>query len=155
MLAVLACSSSAFQASSSRAASQNAHAARREVTQNAHASQNAHAARREVTQLSSRRAILLAAPLATAICGDHAAHAFNPLDVVFGWIPEVGCTSGDKTCGKAAAVSGKPPELSNAEKIRRRRMELEQEEQAKLMAEYQKNQSNRAASRATDVSGAR
>ena len=105
---------------------------------------------------NSRRAVLLAAPLTAAICGDTAAHAFSPLDIIFGWIPEVGCTSGDKSCGAAAATAGtKPPELSNAEKIRRRRLELEQEEQAKLMAEYQKNQSNRAASRATDASGAR
>jgi hypothetical protein len=135
MLAVLACTS-AFQVP---APTRGAPSRTRHLTASA----------------SSRRAILFAAPMAAAVCGESAAHAFNPLDIVFGWIPEVGCTSGDKSCGKAAAATDKPQELSNAEKIRRRRAQLEQEEQAKLMAEYQKNQSNRAASRATDASGAR
>ena len=110
---------------------------------------------RLTASVSSRRAIL-AAPLVAASCGVPAANAFNPLDVVFGWIPEVGCSSGDKSCGDAATTTdktGKPPEISTAEKIRRRRLELEQQEQARLSAEYSKNQNNRAASRAMDASG--
>ena len=93
----------------------------------------------------SRRAILVAAPLATSSA--QAAHAFNPLDILFGWIPPV---EPDSSSEKAA--QGK--ELTTAEKIRARRKELEQLEAEKQMAEYMKNRGNSAASARTDASGA-
>ena len=82
---------------------------------------------------------------------------------MFGWIPDVGCSIaegnlGDKSCTAATAAakdSSAPQELSMAEKIRRRRKELEAEEEAKLSAEYQKNRGNSAASLATDAAGQR
>ena len=100
------------------------------------------------------------------------AHA-GPGDVLFGWIPEVGCTSGDKNCepvsckpglaapciaptdqsALSAPAAAPPQELSMAEKIRRRRAELEAEEAQKLMAEYAKNRANSAASVANDNFG--
>ena len=99
---------------------------------------------------TSRRAVLLAAPM--AVSAPLAASAFNPLDILFGWIPPVG--------GVIEAPPDKdkpqePPQLSRAELIQRRRKELmEAEEQAQLL-EYQKNRGNSAASRATDAGGLR
>ena len=121
------------------------------------------------SRFATRRAVVTALPLAASWAG--AAHA-GPGDVLFGWIPEVGCTSGDKNCepvsckpGLAApciaptdqaalsAPAPPPQELSMAEKIRRRRAELEAEEAQKLMAEYAKNRANSAASVANDNFG--
>ena len=94
--------------------------------------------------MSRRQAVLaIAAPLAASSAGP--AHAFNPLDALFGWIPPVEST--DK-------VVKQDSELTTAEKIRRRRKQLEQEEAAKLQAEYEKNRAASAASRAVDVAGA-
>ena len=105
--------------------------------------------------MPSRRAVLAAAPLAAS---SSAAHALNPLDILFGWIPEVGCSSGDSACNSAAkspdaAAAEQPQELSMAEKIRRRRKELEDEEEQKLLREYQMNRQASAASMRTDDSG--
>lgn len=103
---------------------------------------------------TSRRAVLFAtAPLVALNPG--AAQASNPL---FGWIPEVGCSSGEKNCNAetaAKASSAPPEELSMAEKIRRRRKELEQQEEEKLRLEYQANRGNSAASKAMDAKGQR
>ena len=84
-----------------------------------------------LSRSSSRRSVLLAAPLAATVTVAAPAHAFNPLDILFGWIPEVGCSSGEK-CSAATAeakATAAPAELSMAEKIRRRRKELEMEEE--------------------------
>ena len=123
------------------------------------------------SRFATRRAVVTALPLAASWAG--AAHA-GPGDVLFGWIPEVGCTSGDKNCEpvackpglaapciaptdqaalSASAPAAPPQELSMAEKIRRRRAELEAEEAQKLMAEYAKNRANSAASVANDNFG--
>ena len=90
----------------------------------------------------SRRAVLTAAPL--ALSSVRAAHA-GPLDILFGWIPPV---------EEAPSAQQPDRELTAAEKIRKRRRELEEEEAAKQMAEYMKNRGNSAASRATDAAGA-
>ena len=124
------------------------------------------------SRFATRRAVVTALPLAASWA--RAAHA-GPGDVLFGWIPEVGCTSGDKNCSQqvlckpglaapciaptdqaalsASAPAAPPQELSMAEKIRRRRAELEAEEAQKLMAEYAKNRANSAASVANDNFG--
>ena len=101
------------------------------------------------TLLSRRQVVLIAAtPLAASAPG--AAHAGSPADLLFGWIPPV---ENEVSSG----ISGAPPkgkEMSTAEKIRARRKQLELEEGEKLMAEYQKNRQNSAASVATDAAGA-
>ena len=115
---------------------------------------------------TSRRSVLLAAPLAAVASstgGKRAAHALGPPDILFGWIPDVGCSVaagnlGDKSCSAANAdekSAAAPEELSMGEKIRRRRKQLAEEEEAKLMEEYRKNRGNSAASSATDAAGRR
>lgn len=93
----------------------------------------------------SRRAVLTAAPLAASSAA--AANAFNPLDILFGWIPPVG-DSPEVQKSKA------PDQLTTAEKIRARRKQLAEEEAEKQMAEYMKNRGNSAASVRTDIAGA-
>jgi hypothetical protein len=89
---------------------------------------------------TSRRAAVFAAPLVVA---PSAAHAFNPLDLIFGWIPPV-----------EAPAKAPEEQLTTAEKIRKRRKELEALEVEKQAQEYAKNRGNSAASRATDIAGA-
>ena len=92
---------------------------------------------------TSRRAVLTAAPLAASSAA--AANAFNPLDILFGWIPPVEPAKTDETQVR---------EKTTAEKIRERKKQLMAEEVEKQQAEYMRNRGNSAASVQTDAAGA-